>query len=111
MREKGKLFDKQSWKKSSSIWEKRKVVPYLTPYKNKYLQIDLTVEEKSLKTFNFKFWILDLIENITEYLLDLGVERGFSNITQKMLILEILKQRTSNDTLKKQKRQVTNRLA
>lgn len=52
---KGEALRQTKLKKSPSIWEKRKVVPYLTTYKNKYLQIDLTVKEKSLKTFNFKF--------------------------------------------------------
>lgn len=50
------------------------------------------------------------MENRDEYLLNLEAEKDFSNKTQNVLILEVLKQRTSNDTLKKLKRQVTNKL-
>lgn len=50
------------------------------------------------------------MENRDEYLLDLEAEKDFSNKTQNVLILEVLKQRTSNDTLKKLKRQVINKL-
>ena len=66
------------------MWEKRKYIPYLTPYKNKQFQIDLTVKEKSLKKlFNFRFQILDLKEHINEYLLDLGAGKSLSNKYRK----------------------------
>lgn len=50
------------------------------------------------------------MENRDGYLLDLEAEKDFSNKTQNVLILEVLKQRTSNDILKKLRRQVTNKL-
>lgn len=50
------------------------------------------------------------MENIGGYLSDLGAGKDFLNKTRKVLILEVLKQRTSNDTFKKFKRQVINRL-
>lgn len=40
------------------------------------------------------------MENRDEYLLDLEAKKDFSNKAQNVLILEVLKQRTSNDTLK-----------
>lgn len=82
-----------------TIWEKRKFVPYLRPYKNKHLQIEVIVKEK-VKKLNFRFQILDLIENTSGYLLDFGTGKSFSNKTQKVLILEVLKQ-------KKKKNQMT----
>lgn len=111
LRGKRELFDKQSYKKCSSIWEKRKSIPYPTPYKNKHLQSDLTVKEKSWKTSHFRFQILDLIENVSKYLLDLGAGKVLLYKAQKVLILEILKQKNIKWHLEETEKQITNKLA